>query len=169
MRYDVWVKSELGKRIASARHEAGTTLAKIGEALGLTEAAVRAYESGRVVPDALQLAIIAQETDKPITYFYDEPSPPASAHLGDLTITGPASAVQSLIATHQVANIDSDSPTPTSRHRGIEALLASLELRATLAITPGEERELRRVSAASSKEFETVDDAIALLRLLRQL
>lgn len=159
----------LGRRIGAARHEAGLTQVDLGKAVGVSGAAVQHWEGDRATPPLGRLRQVAEATAKPLGYFTGDEPPPASAHLGDLTITGPASAVQSLIATHQVANIDSDSPTPTSRHRGIEALLASLELRATLAITPGEERELRRVSAASSKEFETVDDAIALLRLLRQL
>lgn len=62
----------VGQRIRKHREEAGVSQKKLGLALGLSDKAVSAYESGRTLPPLETLFRIAEELDKPVEYFISE-------------------------------------------------------------------------------------------------
>lgn len=52
-------KHQLGARLSTLRKSQGLTQAQVGAVLGVSEGSYRHYESGRSVPNALQLEQIA--------------------------------------------------------------------------------------------------------------
>jgi transcriptional regulator with XRE-family HTH domain len=62
----------VGERIRIYREKAGVSQKKLGLALGLSDKAVSAYESGRTLPPLETLFRIAEELDRPIEYFISE-------------------------------------------------------------------------------------------------
>lgn len=66
--------NRLGTRIKKYRERAGVSQKKLGLALGLSDKAVSAYESGRTLPPLETLYRISSELKKPVRYFLtDEP------------------------------------------------------------------------------------------------
>ncbi|MCA9374751.1 helix-turn-helix transcriptional regulator [Candidatus Dojkabacteria bacterium] len=64
----------LGDRIKKYRERTGISQKKLGLALGLSDKAVSAYESGRTLPPLETLYRISSELKKPVRYFLtDEP------------------------------------------------------------------------------------------------
>src|SRR5437763_11156404 len=72
------VSKMIAAKIRGARIEAGLTQEELAEKLGVSFQQVQKYEKGvnRISPDRLQL--IAEEVDRPISYFFDISSPPTT-------------------------------------------------------------------------------------------
>ena len=64
----------LGRRIAGARHEAGLTQDELGQRVGVTDGAVRGWESDRSKPPVNRLRKIAEATNKPMSFFLGDES-----------------------------------------------------------------------------------------------
>lgn len=62
----------VGEKIKDFREEAGISQKKLGLALGLSDKAVSAYESGRTLPPLETLHRISQELNKPLKFFLAE-------------------------------------------------------------------------------------------------
>ena len=60
---------KIGLRIREYRERAGVSQKKLGFALGLSDKAVSAYESGRTLPPLETLGRISTELKKPLKYF----------------------------------------------------------------------------------------------------
>ena len=60
----------LGQRVHNARIAAGLTLQELGDALGVTKAAIKKYESGQSTPDSSRLLAIAQACGVRTEYFF---------------------------------------------------------------------------------------------------
>lgn len=61
--------NNVGDKIREYREKAGISQKKLGLALGLSDKAVSAYESGRTLPPLETLYRIAEELDKPLKFF----------------------------------------------------------------------------------------------------
>lgn len=64
----------IGKKIRQYREESGMSQKKLGIALGLSDKAVSAYESGRTLPPLETLFRISQELNIPLKFFLSEDS-----------------------------------------------------------------------------------------------
>ncbi len=62
----------LAKRIKSARRDAHLSQATLGEAIGVSDKSVSAYEQGRSTPPFEKIKKIARTTNRPLSYFTDE-------------------------------------------------------------------------------------------------
>ncbi len=79
----------LAKRIREAREQANLSQATLAKNIGVSDKAISSYEKGRSVPPFENLKKIAEQTNRPLTYFTDE------------------SAVESIIAT-KLATIEQE-------------------------------------------------------------
>ncbi len=61
--------SNVGEKIREYREKAGISQKKLGLALGLSDKAVSAYESGRTLPPLETLYRISDELKKPLKFF----------------------------------------------------------------------------------------------------
>jgi len=68
------MSNKIGERIRKAREELQISQKKLGMALGLSDKAISAYESGRTYPPIDTLYRIAQELKKEIAYFLSDES-----------------------------------------------------------------------------------------------
>lgn len=62
----------LPERIRKARLDAGLSQADLGNAIGLSDKSISAYEKGRATPPLGKLKGISQETHRPLNYFTGE-------------------------------------------------------------------------------------------------
>lgn len=62
----------LAKRIAQARLQAKMSQQELGEAIGLSDKAISAYEHNRAIPPLEKLKQIAQTTKRSLQYFTHE-------------------------------------------------------------------------------------------------
>lgn len=62
----------LGRRVQEARKAAGLTRAELAKHAQSTEAAVRLWESGQREPRLKYLKRIADATDRPLAWFFEE-------------------------------------------------------------------------------------------------
>ena len=63
----------LGQRIREARQERKISQRRFAESIERRQAAVSQIENGRMEADATTLLMMAQELEKPITYFFPPP------------------------------------------------------------------------------------------------
>lgn len=63
---------DIGQRIRKHREAAAISQKKLGIALGLSDKAISAYESGRTLPPLETLFRIAEELHKPVEYLITE-------------------------------------------------------------------------------------------------
>ena len=64
---------EIGRRIASAREEAGLTQQELAERIGLRSGqSISRYERGETEVPSKKLRRIAEQTHKPLTFFIDD-------------------------------------------------------------------------------------------------
>lgn len=70
----------IGDRIRRARETQGVSQKALGLSLGLSDKAISAYESGRILPPIETLSKIAKELDKPFSYFVAEVADEASLY-----------------------------------------------------------------------------------------
>lgn len=59
----------MADRIRTARLEAGLSQTDLGNAIGLSDKSISAYEKGRAVPPVSKLKRISEETHQPLQYF----------------------------------------------------------------------------------------------------
>lgn len=62
----------LGRRVQEAREAAGLSRAELAERALATEAAVRLWETGQREPRLKYLKRIAEATDRPLAWFFEE-------------------------------------------------------------------------------------------------
>jgi len=63
----------LGERIRAGREERGLTQRRLAERISRRQATISDFERGLRQPDATTLVILAEELQKPITYFFPSP------------------------------------------------------------------------------------------------
>ncbi len=64
--------NELAKRIRYARTNAHLSQSELGDAVGVSDKSVSAYEQGRAVPPLEKLRRIAESTHQPLQYFMED-------------------------------------------------------------------------------------------------
>lgn len=62
----------LPERIRKARLDAGLSQTDLGNAIGLSDKSISAYEKGRATPPLSKLKGISRETHRPLQYFTGE-------------------------------------------------------------------------------------------------
>ena len=62
----------LPERIRKARLDAGLSQTDLGNAIGLSDKSISAYEKGRATPPLSKLKGISEETHRPLQYFTGE-------------------------------------------------------------------------------------------------
>lgn len=62
----------IGRKIKTARQEAGYSQRELAQVLKLSDKAVSSYEVGRAQPTLQTLVQLSQATHKPISYFLDD-------------------------------------------------------------------------------------------------
>lgn len=60
---------DMADRIRKARLEAGLSQTDLGNAIGLSDKSISAYEKGRATPPVSKLKRISEETHRPLQYF----------------------------------------------------------------------------------------------------
>lgn len=65
---------ELANRIRRARKDAHLSQKTLAEHIGVSDKSVSAYEQGRSIPPFEKLKKIANCTNRPLTYFTEEPT-----------------------------------------------------------------------------------------------
>lgn len=65
-------KSQVARKIRSARIDANLSQKQLSNSLSVSEKAVSSYEAGRTTPPLETLKQIARKTNKPVTYFTGE-------------------------------------------------------------------------------------------------
>lgn len=63
---------ELSKRIRKARQEAHLSQQELGQAIGVSDKSVSAYEKGRALPSIDKLKKIAASTNQSVSFFTEE-------------------------------------------------------------------------------------------------
>lgn len=63
---------ELSKRIRKARQEAHLSQQELGQAIGVSDKSVSAYEKGRALPSINKLKKIAASTNQSVSFFTEE-------------------------------------------------------------------------------------------------
>ena len=71
---------DIGKKIQKAREEAGLSQEELASRLGYTQAALSNYELGKRRLYLANIEQIARELNKPLSYFLEESSLPATAN-----------------------------------------------------------------------------------------
>lgn len=74
--------NKLPEKIKRARLESNMSQRDLGAAVLISEKAISSYEQGRTTPPIVMLKKIANKTNKPISYFIDEPA--STAEVGIL-------------------------------------------------------------------------------------
>ncbi|NMC34935.1 MAG: helix-turn-helix transcriptional regulator [Veillonellaceae bacterium] len=157
----------LGRIIAGARIERGMTQEELADAIGVSKSAVCQWEAGRSTPRMHIRARIAKALGLetmvllPEIELLPELDPPRTREQAIADIKARLAELE-----HDEHEGRGDAPDP---YPGIEALLQDPTLRQALQITDAEAESLRSVSVGTDHSVETVDQAIALLALLRTL
>lgn len=127
--------STVGRRIASARIEAGFTQAELADQIGITEGSVRQYEAGSINPRPNKLRRIAEVTGKSLAWLRGEDDDVApehgTIHIGDAVIEGPAEVLAKVLAAHQATSTPDGAPeahtgatrTTAAEHTAIHRIL----------------------------------------------
>lgn len=69
---DGFKEVNLPERIRRARLDAGLSQTDLGNAIGLSDKSISAYEKGRATPPLSKLKRISKETHRPLQYFTGE-------------------------------------------------------------------------------------------------
>lgn len=164
--------SNVGRKIAGARFEANLNKSELARQLGVSEATVRSYESGRTQPSIEILRKIAEITDKPVAYFYgeDDKSKISMFKPGEpteITIQAPreiAEAISEAIS-RQFDQITNPSDI---QHPGVEELIADTARCQRLNATQKQLEKLRRIIIPGHR-IENIFQAEDMLRLIQNL
>ena len=60
----------MGERIREAREESAVSQTQLAEAIYKRRASISEMETGKMIPDVIDLSLIADKLQKPITYFF---------------------------------------------------------------------------------------------------
>ncbi|MEK7526045.1 MAG: helix-turn-helix transcriptional regulator [Patescibacteria group bacterium] len=63
---------KLGKKIQQARKRSRITQEELAKAVGISDKSVSAYEANRISPSLKVLEKIAEKTQSPLSYFFEE-------------------------------------------------------------------------------------------------
>lgn len=100
-------KRKLGRRIASARHEAGLSVDDVAEAMApLSPYTVRAWERGQNAPEHANLVKYAEVVGKPLSWFYAE-TDGTRVSVPSIPMPGLAAAIRTVLEAGGIA-----MPTP---------------------------------------------------------
>lgn len=108
-------RRELGKKILAARLGKKWKQKQLAAAVSVEPDTVSRWENGRHAPDLDTLALIAQATGKPLSFFVDEASPSAASPLLEDLLQRAIALLEDLLAQRP------DLPEPAaapSRRRG---------------------------------------------------
>ena len=149
----------LGRRIASARHDAKLTQSELGTAAGVRQTTVASWEGDHSRPPINRLRLIAAAVHKPVEWFLSEDSP-QDDESGN-TIPPWAEQVIQAIQANPDAYKGMEWP-------GIRQLLGNETLCRAIAVTD-EERRLLSEGLNWPLGPNTVDEALLLLQAIRAL
>lgn len=63
---------KVGKKIKEARREGRITQSELAQAIGVSDKSISAYESNRISPPLKIIEKIAEQTERPLTYFFED-------------------------------------------------------------------------------------------------
>ncbi len=162
---------EMGRRIHSARIEAGYRSAKdFAAALGVSESAVYAWEapSKGKVPHRRTLERIAELTGRSVAYLRDGQQVDAASRLAD-ALERTERELQELKRNMAMKTTENVLPPD---HPGVRELAADAELCRNHHVTPTELQELANLVAYRNGQqvtLRTAAEALAMLQSLRML
>lgn len=154
----------VGRIIAGARIERGMKQEDLAAAVGVSKSAVHQWENGTSMPRMHLRAHIAQALgiDKALLMPEMADVIPAREQPRDI-----ATEISEMRSRLEVLAGGEGRGDGAEGYPGIEALLQDPALRQALHITDDEAEALRSVSVGTHHSIETVDQAVALLSLLR--
>ena len=151
----------VGRRIASARIEAGLIQRELAELIGVHESSIRKYERGTTQPRPHRIRAIAQATNKPLSHFVDDASSDAPGDVQEV-LKQIQWAIPVLLAAQGI------DVQRGEEYAGIRELLADEELTKSLEVTD-DERLLLLAGYTGPVGPANKHEAVKLLQTLRDM